>query len=218
MGGMAAPFSEILTTVDELREHYRQPSRLVESKKVGGLEGVTTAFIAGSPFVLLATSAADGSCDVSPRGGPPGFVRVLDEHRLALPDLGGNNLLDSLINVTGNGHVGLLFLIPGRDETLRVDGRAWITVDPTVLELWDAELRRPKTAIGVEVHHAFIHCAKAFRRGRVWDTGSWGELTGAPDACELLISHVGLDAEPAEVRASMEEEYALDLAEESVGR
>ena len=123
-------------------------------------------------------------------------MRVLDGHRLALPDLSGNNLLDSLINLTGNGHVGLLFLIPGRDETLRVDGRAWVTVDPAVLELWDAELARPKTAIGVEVHHAFIHCAKSFRRGRVWDASSWVELTGAPDACELLISHVGLEAEP----------------------
>ena len=215
---MDAPFNQVLITVDELREHYRQPSRLVQAKKAGGLDGVTTAFIAGSPFVLMATSAADGTCDVSPRGGPPGFVRVLDGHRLALPDLSGNNLLDSLINLTGNGNVGLLFLIPGRDETLRVDGRAWITVDPGVLELWDAELARPKTAIGVEVHHAFIHCAKSFRRGRVWDASSWVELTGAPDACELLISHIGLEAEPAEVRASLEEGYARDLAEEAASQ
>ncbi len=164
----------------------------------------------------MATSAADGTCDVSPRGGPPGFVRVLDGQRLALPDLSGNNLLDSLINLTSNGHVGLLFLIPGRDETLRVEGRAWITVDPGVLGLWDAELARPKTAIGVEVQHAFIHCAKSFRRGRVWDVRLWAELTGAPDACEVLISHVGLDADPAEIRASLEETYARDLAEETV--
>ena len=215
---MDAPFNEVLTTVDQLREHYRQPSRLVQAKKAGGLDAVTTAFIAGSPFVLLATSAADGTCDVSPRGGPPGFVRVLDEQRLALPDLNGNNLLDSLINLTSNGHVGLLFLIPGRDETLRVDGRAWITVDPGVLELWDAELTRPKAAIGVEVRHAFIHCAKSFRRGRVWDAAAWAELAAAPDACELLISHVGLDTDPAEMRANLEESYERELAEETVNR
>ena len=134
---MDTPFDHVLTTVDELRELYRQPSRLVQGKKVGTLDDATRTFIAASPFVLLATAAADGSCDVSPRGGPPGFVRALDDRRLALPDLSGNNLLDSLVNLTSNPHVGLLFLLPGRDETLRVDGRAWVTVDPTVLELWD---------------------------------------------------------------------------------
>ena len=99
-----------------------------------------------------------------------------------------------------------------------MDGRAWITVDPSVLELWDVELARPKTAIGVEVRHAFIHCAKSFRRGRVWDASSWAELNGAPDACELLISHIGLEADAAEVRASLEEGYARDLAEEAVSQ
>ena len=215
---MDTPFDHVLTTVDELRERYRQPSRVVQAKKVGALDEATQAFIGASPFVLLATAAADGTCDVSPRGGPPGFVRVVDERRLALPDLSGNNLLDSLVNLTSNPHVGLLFLLPGRDETLRVDGRAWVTVDPPVLDLWDGELARPKTAVGVEVEHAFIHCAKSFRRGRVWDPSSWTELA-APDACELLVSHIGLEVSPADVRANLEEGYAHDLqAEVAVGR
>ena len=213
---MDAPFAHVLTTVEELRTHYREPSRLVQRKKVEHLDDVTRSFIAASPFVLLATAGVDGTCDVSPRGGPPGFVRVLDDRRLALPDLSGNNLLDSLINLTSNGHVGLLFLIPGRDETLRVDGRAWVTTDPDLLGRWDDELARPKTAIGVEVQHAFIHCAKSFRRGRVWDPSAWNELAGAPDACELLVAHVGLDASAAAVRASLEESYATDLAAEAV--
>jgi PPOX class probable FMN-dependent enzyme len=148
---MDAPFAHVLTTVEELRTHYREPSRLVQRKKVEHLDDVTRSFIAASPFVLLATASVDGTCDVSPRGGPPGFVRVLDDRRLALPDLSGNNLLDSLINLASNAHVGLLFLIPGRDETLRVDGRAWVTTDPELLGRWDDELARPKTAIGVEV-------------------------------------------------------------------
>ena len=211
---MDTPFDQVLTTVDELRELYRQPSRLVQGKKVGTLDDATRTFIAASPFVLLATAAADGSCDVSPRGGPPGFVRALDDRRLALPDLSGNNLLDSLINLTSNPQVGLLFLLPGRDETLRVDGRAWVTVDTTVLDLWDEELSRPKTAVGVEVEHAFIHCAKSFRRGRVWDPSSWEELAAAPDACELLVSHMNLDVAPADVRANLEQGYAHDLAAE----
>jgi PPOX class probable FMN-dependent enzyme len=214
---MDTPFDHVLTTVDELRERYRQPSRLVQAKKVGSLDEATRAFIATSPFVLLATAAADGSCDVSPRGGPPGFVRVLDERRLALPDLSGNNLLDSLINVTSNAHVGLLFLLPGRDETLRVDGRAWVTVDPSLLGLWDGELAPPKTVVGVDVEHAFIHCAKSFRRGRVWDPASWAGLAAAPDACELLVSHLTLDVSAADVRANLEEGYAHDLAAEVAG-
>ncbi len=189
---------------------------MVQAKKVGALDEATQAFIGASPFVLLATAAADGSCDVSPRGGPPGFVRVVDERRLALPDLSGNNLLDSLVNLTSNPHVGLLFLLPGRDETLRVDGRAWVTVDPPVLDLWDGELARPKTVVGIEVEHAFIHCAKSFRRGRVWDPASWTELA-APDACELLVSHIGLEVSPADVRANLEEGYAHDLQAEVAG-
>ncbi len=213
---MPAPFDHVLTTIDELRTLYREPSRTVQRKKTDRLDGNTRAFIQGSPFVLMATSAADGSCDVSPRGGPPGFVRVLDERRLALPDLSGNNLLDSLANMASNPHVGLLFLLPGRDETLRVDGRAWVTIDPSVLELWDGELTRPKTAVGIEVQHAFVHCAKSFRRGRVWDPASWEALSGAPDACDLLINHIGLDVEASAVRASLEESYQRDLAAESV--
>jgi uncharacterized protein len=214
---METPFAHLLTTVDELRERYRQPSRLVQAKKVDTLDETTRAFVAASPFVLLATAAADGSCDVSPRGGPPGFVRVLDDRRLALPDLSGNNLLDSLINLTSNAHVGLLFLLPGRDETLRVDGRAWVTVDPSLLELWDGELRTPKAVVGVEVTHAFVHCAKSFRRGRVWDPASWAEMAAAPDACELLVSHLALDASPADVRANLDEGYAHDLEAEVAG-
>ena len=213
---MDAPFAHVLTTVEELRTLYREPSRLVQRKKVDRLDDVTRSFIAASPFLLLATASADGTCDVSPRGGPPGFVRVLDDRRLAVPDLSGNNLLDSLVNLTSNGHAGLLFLIPGRDETLRVDGRAWVTDDPDVLGRWDDELARPKTAIGVEVQHAFIHCAKSFRRGRVWDPSSWTELAGAPDACELLVAHVGHRRVEADVRASLEEGYAADLAAEAV--
>ena len=103
---MDAPFAHVLTTVEELRTLYREPSRLVQRKKVDHLDDVTRSFIVASPFLLLATASADGTCDVSPRGGPPGFVRVLDDRRLAVPDLSGNNLLDSLVNLTSNGPAG----------------------------------------------------------------------------------------------------------------
>ena len=140
---------------------------------------------------------------MSPRGGPPGFVQVLDEQRLAIPDLSGNNLLDSISNIVLNPHVGLLFVLPGRDETLRVNGRAWLTTDDAVLDGFTAELRRPKAAIGVEVVDAFVHCAKSFRRGQVWEPASWAPDV-APSAAELLTCHIELDATPEQLAANLE--------------
>ncbi|MDY7099950.1 MAG: MSMEG_1061 family FMN-dependent PPOX-type flavoprotein [Actinomycetota bacterium] len=212
----ASGFRDVLETTDELRALYRRPNAVVEAKKTDHVDETTARFIAVSPFVLVATSDPDGSCDVSPRGGPPGFVRVLDEHRHALPDLGGNNLLDSITNILANPHIGLLFVRPGTDETLRVDGRAVITTDPRVLDLWDGELRRPKAAIGIEVEHLFIHCAKAFRRGEVWHPDRWNLDPSAPDASELFVGHAGLDIDPAVVRKDLDAGYEAELAGERI--
>ena len=164
-----APFDNVITTIDAVRELYRHPSDLVRRKKIGVLDEGCRAVIAATPLVLVGTSAPDGTCEVSPRGGPAGFVQVIDDHRLAIPDLSGNNLIDTITNIVANPHVGLLFVLPGRDETLRVNGRAWLTTDDAVLDGFTAELKRPKAAIGVEVTTAFVHCAKSFRRGQVWD-------------------------------------------------
>jgi len=207
-------FSHVLTSEDELRALYRQPSKLVQAKKVPRIDEVTRGFVAASPFCLLATAGADGRCDVSPKGGPPGFVKVVGEDRVVLPDLNGNNLIDSLCNIVTNGHAGLLLLVPGHDETLRIDGAASVTTDPEVLDLWDDELRRPKVAIGIEVHAAFIHCAKAFRRGHVWDPASWPAEGGAPDGCDLIVSHLQLSQTPAELREGFEEGCRRSLAED----
>jgi PPOX class probable FMN-dependent enzyme len=207
-----AAFSSVLTSEDQLRMLYREPSRLVQAKKVGRLDDVTRAFIAASPFCLLSTSDGRGRCDVSPKGGPAGFVKVLDEGRVALPDLNGNNLIDSLVNIVANPHAALLLLVPGKDETLRLDGPAAVTTDPDVLALWDDELRRPKAAVGIEVEAAFIHCAKAFRRGRVWDAASWADYAGVPDGCDLIVSHLQLQKSPAELREGFEQGYDRDLA------
>jgi PPOX class probable FMN-dependent enzyme len=207
-------FSSVLSSEAQLRELYREPHRVVKAKKVPRLDEVTRAFIAASPFCLLSTSDAEGRCDVSPKGGPAGFVKVLDERRLALPDLNGNNLIDSLVNIVGNPRAALLLLVPGKDETLRVDGLASVTTDPSVLSLWEGELRQPKVAVGIEVEAAFIHCAKAFRRGRVWDPVSWSDYEGAPDGCDLIVSQMQLDKSPAEMRAGFEEGYRQGLAED----
>ena len=207
-------FRHVLGSVEELRSLYREPSKMAQSKKVSSLDEPTRAFIAASPFVLLSTSDGEGNCDVSPKGGPSGFVRVLDDQHVVLPDLNGNNLIDSLINVVNNGHAALLLLIPGRDETLRIDGPAWVTTDPEILGLWDGELRAPKAAVAIKAQSTFMHCAKAFRRGRVWDAASWADYDGAPDGCDLIIAHIGLDKSTAELRASFEAGYAQQLAED----
>ena len=210
---MSAPFDNVISSLEALRELYREPSELVRRKKIGRLDNGCRAVIEAAPLVLVATSRPDGGCEVSPRGGPPGFVQVLDEQRLAIPDLSGNNLVDSISNIVLNAHVGLLFVLPGRDETLRVNGRAWLTTDDDVLDGFSAELRRPKAAIGVEVVDAFVHCAKSFRRGQVWQPESWAPDV-APSAAELLTCHIELEVTPDQLAANLEQGYARDLAAE----
>ena len=208
-----APFDNVISSLEELRELYREPNELVRRKKIARLDDGCRAVIEAAPLVLVGTSRPGGGCEVSPRGGPPGFVQVLDEQRLAIPDLSGNNLADSISNIVLNPHVGLLFVLPGRDETLRVNGRAWLTTEDAVLDGFTAELRRPKAAIGVEVVDAFVHCAKAFRRGRVWEPVSWAP-DAAPSAAELLACHIDLDVTPEQLAANLENGYARELAAE----
>jgi PPOX class probable FMN-dependent enzyme len=184
------PFRDVVTDPAGLEALFRAPGKLVANKKTDRVAGPTAAFIAACPFVLVATGGRDGHVTVSPKGGPPGFVKVLDERRLIVPDANGNNLIDGLRNLVENPHIGLLFVLPGREETLRIDGRAWPTVDPEVLDaVTEDEGRRPKVAIGVEVTATFIHCSRSFARGRVWQPESWGELV-APGALDVFRCHL----------------------------
>lgn len=208
-----AAFDHVIVTDEQLRERYKHPHEGLLKKKVGRIDERTARYIAASPFVLLATADAEGRCDVSPRGGPPGFVKVLDERRVVVPDLSGNNILDSLTNVLANPHAGLLFVHPGHDDTLRLEGEAHLTADPAILALWDDELRRPKVAIGIEVTSTYVHCAKAFRRGEVWQPASWDRVE-SPDTCELVVGHLELDLDPQLVRDDLERGYVAALAEE----
>lgn len=202
-----------VTTVEELRSLYREPSRLVRAKKRDSIDAASRAFIATSPFVLVATAGSDGGVDVSPRGGHPGFVRVLDERHVAIPDLNGNNLIDSLRAVVETGRAGLLFVVPGNDETVRLNGAAWVTTDGELLDGFAAEIRRPKTAVVVRADEVFVHCAKAFRRGRVWQPASWDELASAPGIDQIVCSQGLVDASvnPSLVRQDLEQGYAADL-------
>jgi PPOX class probable FMN-dependent enzyme len=200
--------------VDALREIYRPPGAPAIKKQIAALDEHCRAFIAHSPLVMLASTAADGSCDVSPKGGPPGFVAVLDDNRLALGDLSGNNRLDSMQNVLSGGGVGLLFLIPGLDETLRVNGRAHVTDDPAVLDACVIGDTRPRAAIEVEVDEAYIHCAKAFRRAGAWTPEAWPDRSDMPSVGCMLRDHVGLNDMTGEaVTEVLERDYTRSLWE-----
>jgi PPOX class probable FMN-dependent enzyme len=208
------PFAQCITTEAELREHYRQPADTTRGKRIGLLDDHCRAFIAHSPFVLLATAAPDGTADVSPKGGPAGFVRVLDEHRLAIPDLAGNNLLDSLTNLLHAPGIGLLFVIPGQNETLRVNGQGYVTRDSAVLDASEVRDKRPTAAIGVDVKEAFIHCAKAFRRGGLWKPDEWPDRSDLPSAACMLRDHVELhEISESDIAAALEADYVSTLWE-----
>lgn len=211
-------FEHVLSDPTSLADLYRAPNDAVLAKATDRFDDGCCDFIAKSTFVMVGTSGADGRLDVSPRGGPAGFVKVLDEHRLVLPDLNGNNRLDSIRNVIASGQIALLFTIPGLGETLRVNGKACITTAPDLLDLFVDELRRPVTAIGVTMESAFIHCAKAFRRGGIWQPETWGDKASAPSPGQMLIDHAEVEGITGEeldemLQVGYEADLAADLPE-----
>jgi PPOX class probable FMN-dependent enzyme len=173
---------------DGLRSLIGEPSELVQAKVNDRLNELTRQFVERSPFLCLATSAADGTCDVSPRGDPSGFVRILDERTLLLPDRPGNRLADSLRNVMQNPHVALLFLVPGVTDTFRVNGTATIVTDPELLEACAVEGKTPKLGLRIEIQEAFTHCSKAFLRAQLWDPDRFVDRDELPSPGELLRS------------------------------
>ncbi len=169
---------------------------LVRAKICDHLTPQTRRFVELSPFVCLATSNARGACDVSPRGDPPGFVRILDARTLLLPDRPGNRLADSLRNVLANPHVGLLFVIPGVDDTLRVNGRATLTTDAALLAPSAIEDKVPKLGVLVDIDEAYTQCSKAFLRSHLWDPARFRARTDLPSTGEILAGITGdLDAD-----------------------
>ena len=213
---MALGTDHLVATREQLRTLYREPHRLVVDKERPVIDDATRAFISRCPFVLLGTVGGDGSADVSPRGGPSGFVQVLDESHIAIADLNGNNRLDTLENIVSNGQIGLLFIMPGQGETVRLNGNAYLTTDPEILERFPAELKVPKLAIVVTVVGTYIHCAKAMQRSHIWDTSTWADYATVPDGAEIIVCQnlVGDEVTADMVRADLANGYAHDLAED----
>lgn len=191
----------------ELRGHYDPPLPLIVRKTLDHLDQHCIDFIARSPFLCLATANAAGDCDVSPRGDPPGFVRVLDQKTLLIPDRKGNNRLDSMRNLLERPGIGLVFLVPGIDETLRVNGRAKIVDDPELLAPMTIGKSAPETAMRVQVTEAFIHCGRALKRSCLWDPSLHAERSEIATIGQWLRDQ----ADPDEAEQSL---IAKDVARE----
>ena len=203
-----------LSTSNELRAHYGEASERVKAKKGSQLVGETVTAIEMAPFFCLSTSDSQGHCDASPRGGPSGFIKVIDENTLAFPDLSGNRLIDSLSNIVENPNIAMLIMTPGHDETIRVDGTAQITTDPNAVALWDDILGGVKATIVVDVDNVFIHCAKAFRRSGLWQPDTWDAYEQAPDATVVFNAIVDTGVDPGDMRHFLEADYEQTLAGE----
>ena len=207
-----AGFRGLITSADEVMALYGPPEPIVVSKVIDHLDGHCRDFIARAPFVLVATADGAGRCDASPKGGPAGFVEVLDESRLAIPDAPGNRLIDSLRNIIETGRAGLLFLIPGIEVTLRVNGRASLTRDPDVLERFARETKAPKVAIGLEVEEAYLHCAKAFKRSSLWQPQGWPSTDGLAPPAQIWKDHMALpDVTLGQVQDLIDDDLANNL-------
>ncbi len=205
-------FQDTVRTEAELREIMGTPSELAVGKQLDRLDRHCRSLVALSPLVLVGTFDATGACDVSPRGDAPGFVAVLDEKTLAIPERPGNRRLDSLLNVLETGAIGLLFLVPGFEETLRVNGRASVVRDADVLERTAARGKPPAVAIGVGVEECFLHCAKALKRSGLWEAGRWPERSGLPSLGRMFRDQGAVPGASAEdLEGRIEESYVKRL-------
>jgi uncharacterized protein len=197
-------------TPESLRETYAPAMERARLKSMRRLDSHCRRFIEKSPFLCLGTQGPDGA-DVAPRGDQPGFVHILDDATLAIPDWPGNNRLDSLTNITANPQVGLLFLIPGVDETLRINGTAVISMDPTIVGSWSVNDKHPKSALIVTIHETFLHCGKALIRSRLWHDDYKIQRAELPSLGQMLKDQIDVKDSAAEIEIAVAEAYKNKL-------
>jgi PPOX class probable FMN-dependent enzyme len=200
----------MIDSLDKLRSAYPPAKERSLKKELRTLDKHCLRFIALSPFVVLASGSAENRFDASPRGGEPGFVKAPDESTLLIPDAPGNNRLDTLENILATGRIGLLFLLPGVDETLRVNGRARLLDEESVVKAFGNDKRTPRLVIEVKVEDVYLHCAKALMRSKLWDPQARVERSVLPTMGQMLADQIGEPA-LAESQAQMVERYKADL-------
>lgn len=212
---MIKKYKEIIFTqeeFEEFRSSIGNPSLRAANKVISFIDDHCREFISKSPFLSMSTSNADGHCDVSPRGDAPGFVAVLDEKHLFIPERPGNRRMDSVHNIITNPNIGMLFLIPGLGETLRINGKAYICRDSELLEKTAVNGKTPLFGILVEVEECYAHCAKAFIRSKLWQPDSWLEKEFLPSVPNMLVAHTKLpNTTPEQVAKELNEGYTNRL-------
>jgi len=201
----------MIDSIESLRGIYAEPTERARKKQLARLDEHCLRFVSLSPFVVLASGSAEGHYDASPRGGEPGFVNAPDAHTLLIPDASGNNRLDTLQNIIATGRVGLLFLIPGVDETLRVNGRARLDSSPEGMAHFAADRRPPKLVIEVKVEDAYLHCAKAFMRSKLWDPAARVERSTLPTMGQMIGDQIGVPAAAMESQEQMVTRYKAEI-------
>ena len=200
----------IITSKEELRELYGWPKGRAKSKVLEQLEKHSKNFILHSPFFVMSTYDQNGQSDASPRGGKAGFVKILDDRTLLIPDAKGNNRVDSLVNIVETSNIGCLFLIPGIDETLRINGKASISTNVEYISMFQEEQNPPKTCIKIAINEVFLHCAKALMRSELWKNTYRQERPGFPTIGTMLNEQIGTDT-PSESQEDMVKRYKKDL-------
>jgi len=208
---MELTFDKIITTEEELREIMGHPTEIVTRKTIDYIDEHCRGFIEKSPFITIASSDLNGNFDVSPKGDPAGFVKILSDKVLAIPDRPGNRKADTLRNIIQNPNVGLIFLIPGIKETLRVNGEAKIVTDEKVLELLSCKGKIPSFAIIVNVKEAFMHCAKCIIRSNLWMNTDGAQELSLPSLAKSLVDHGKLDITYKELDDMIKEDEKTNL-------
>jgi PPOX class probable FMN-dependent enzyme len=201
---------DTITTAEELRAHYGPISPLAERKVLSALDRHCAAFIRLSPLLVMATGDGEGHLDASPRGDAPGFVKIIDAHTLLIPDRRGNNRVDSYANLIARPGIGLLFFVSGLDETLRVNGRATVCLDPALLSGTEVDGKPPRAGIVVSVDEAFFQCGKALKRSKLWSDDYRIERKSFPTLGKIIAEQTGhCSAEEAD--AKIESDYVNKL-------
>ena len=201
----------VIRTAEELRTVYKAPLERAVLKQMSKLDKHAHAFLQRSPFVLIGSCAEGGRADVSPKGDKPGFVRALDDSTVAIPDRPGNNRLDTYENLLTNPSVGLIFLIPGMNETLRINGQAEICIDPELMKLFEHDGRLPISVMTVKVQEVYLHCAKAFMRSELWNPATFMERSSFPSFGAMLKDHAALEDSAADIDRHLAERYKATL-------
>lgn len=202
---METQFEEVIATHERLRELSKQPSHRASTKIIDHIDDICRRFIAACPFVVVSSRGLDGLMDLSPKGDPPGFVAVLDDKTIAIPDRLGNDRLDTFENLLAYPHVGLLFMIPGHGDTLRISGKGKIVRDAALQNRLTVNGKPPNLVLIVTVEKAHMHCPKCMMRSNLWRPERWPDRSNVPSFAEAIVAHTRTSETVAEVQAVIDD-------------